>query len=335
MEENQRRKKEMRAKKLLPLILTILLFASLSPIVFADITGNSEGSAEVSSAVPTITSPKLYDDGNNKNNTAVSVNTELHHNFTISDSNTLADLHNVTVIIYDSTGSTWDDSDAEIDHYTFTWVESTDTWSCVGPSAGFINTGNCIDPGTGSSSTSFEFQLAFDLSKCATYRSDTTVWIANVTVWDDSANTDTDTTICFGVASYKEMVSIDGSHSWAGLVPGTNDNDIDDPADHKIDITVLSNSQYKIQAKANQSALISGSDEIGIGNVTIYGSDTVGSSVSLTTNYADVGGLTSQSATTQEASPAAHELWLWIDVPNGTPAGTYTYQLNAQVTDQA
>lgn len=311
------------------LIASLLLSTALCGYITIAYAGNSsDGSATIPSTDPSITNLELWNEAEDtdKNNTALVVNTEYHANFTITDGNTLADLKNITILIYDDTGSTWDDSDAEIDHYTMTWVESTDVWD----TSSYVDDADCKDPGTGYGETSFEFTLSFDLSKVATYRA-TPTWKMNITVWDDSENSDTDTTIMFGIAFYQEVNVVDTTHSWTNINPGTNNQTLSTPADHKIDITVIANAAYDVQAQSNASNLVSGSDTIAISNVRIYGADTLTSSASLTTSYADVGGLTSQSATTAEASPASHELWLWLTVPDGTPSGTYVYQLQTQV----
>lgn len=280
------------------------------------------------STTPSISSPSLYDNGADKNNTACSVNSELHANHTIGDTNTLADLKNVTWLIYDDTGSTWDDSDAEVDHYTISWTESTDAYACS-PS-GFINEANCKDPGTGSSSTSYEFQLAFDLSKVATYRA-TPIWKINCTVWDDSENTNTDTTLMFGVAFYNELnIPTDTTHTWTGKNPGDINQTLTTPGDYDIDFTVIANANFDTQAKSNATNLVSGSDTIPVSNVRVH-EDTLTSSAFLTTSYADVGGLTAETPPTAEASPKALSLMLWATVPGGTPPGTYGYKLQLQV----
>jgi hypothetical protein len=319
---------ERKLSKALAMFSLALILTFNIGVVYGASSGESEGTAQVTSAVPTISSPELWDstETTNKNNTALTVNTEYHVNFTISDANTMADLKNVTIRIWLTTYSTENGTDAERNHYSFTWVESTDTWSSS-PS-GFINTANCKDPGTGGTSTSYEFTLAFDLSKVANYTASTTDWKISIFVWDDADNGDSEKTLFFGVAFYSEISITDTTHQWSGLLPGDTDKTVDGDGD--IDFTVIANSKWDAQAKANQSNLVSGSNTIGVGNITIH-KDTLASSVSLTTSWADIGGLTVQDPPTTESSPISTYCTLWLDVPSGTPVGNYVYKLQLQI----
>lgn len=314
------------------LIATLLMFMLTSTVLAAS-EDYSEGSATVTSAVPTLSSIELWNqaEDTNVNATALVVNTEYHLNFTVSDANSMADLKNITIRVWNTDYTTENGSNTERNHYSYTWVESTDTWTSY-PS-GFINAAACADPGTGGGGSSYEFRLAFDTSKVANYTATNTKWQASIFVWDDSDNADNDKTVKFGVASYFEISITDTTHSWSSLTPNTNDNALDGDGD--IDFTVIANTFWKAQAKSNASVLISElSDTINIGNITIH-KDTLGSSVSLTTSYADVGGLTSQNPPTAEASPVSTLCTLWLDVPNGTPPGTYEYKLYLQVVIQS
>lgn len=305
---------------------------AIMPIVSAASEGSSEGTATILSATPAITSPELWNEAEDtdKNSSDLTVNTEYHLNFTIGDSNTLADLKNITIRIWHSSEATENDTDAQIDHYSVTWVESTDTWACL-PS-GYIDDTDCEDPGTASGLTSFEFRCAFDLSKVANHTttgSDT--WKISIFVWDDSDNADSEKTLMFDVTFYAEISITDTTHAWSNLVPGYTNNVTDGDGD--IDITVISNANYDVEAQGNQSALINQyADEIQIGNITLH-KDTLGSSIPLTVSWADVVGLTGQTAPTDEASPTAVAFILWLDTPDGTPAGDYEYKLEIRITE--
>jgi len=331
-----------KKQSLIGISVLILMFSLLVPYVLADASDTSDGTATVTSAVPAVSSPELWNmietvDGNN---TALTVSTEYHVNFTVSDANTMADLKNVTVLIwYNGTGGVGKtDVDAQRNHYTYTWVESTDTWACP-LAAGYIVQANCSDPGTAGVGTSYEFRLAFKLSKVGNYSNGAvyTGWQINITVYDDALNggtfgEGTGGRLQFGVASYFEINVVDGTHTWSAA-PNTADNAVSAGGDGKIDATVIANTIWKAQVEADGN-LMKAPDYIAIANLTQYGSDTVGSSVPMTTGYADVTGLTTQAPPTDEAAPVNADVWLWLDIPTGTPSGDYLYQFSEQIVIQ-
>lgn len=322
------------------LATALLILATLLPIVLAADSGTSDGTVTVTSATPTVTNLMLNTTAPaNANNTALTVNTEYHLNFTVSDSNAMSDLHNVTIWMWNSGGgASQGDSDSEQNHLRFTWVESTDVWSEYPSASWWDYEANNIDPGTGDSSTSYTFRLAFDLPKVANYSNGGAPydgWSVNVTAYDDSSNQGSATNVQFGVAYYAEISVTDSTHTFSGA-PNSNDNPVSAGGDAKIDITVITNDDYHIEVKSENSTIQSAgtpADEFDVGNVTHYISDTVGSSVSLTTSYADLGGLTDQTAPTEEASAASGTVYLWVDIPDGQAAHSdYEYVLTIKIT---
>lgn len=326
-------------KTLALLTATILLLSMLfvAPTLAAS-EGDSDGTITVTSATPAISSVELWNEAEDtdKNNTALTVNLEYHLNFTVSDSNTMADLHNVTIWMWNSGGGTSKgDSNAERNHYTYTWTESTDTWASS-PS-GFHDAADCKDPGTGGSETSYEFTLAYDLSKVGNYSNGGAPydgWSINITAYDDSANEGSDTTGQFGIASYLDLTVTDSTHTFSGA-PNSNDNAVSAGGDAKIDVSIITNYEFDVQVKSMNATVNSTgtpTDYFNIGNITHYGSDVAGSSVALTTSYVDVTGLTNQTPPTAEASPVTPGVYLWLDVPDGQAAHTdYTYTLRIQI----
>lgn len=333
-----------KKQSLIAVLVLTLMFSLLVPYVFASASGPSNGTATVTSPAPTLSSPELWDmieSVTTANNTALTVATEYHVNVTIDDANTMADLKNVTWLIwYNGTGGTTNDAvDAQRDHYTYTWIESTNTFACP-LAADYIVQTNCSSPGTASALTTYEFRLAFKLSKVGNYSNGGTYtgWQINITVYDDTLNVGTfgegtGGRLQFGVASYFEINVVDGTHSWSGA-PGTNNIPVvAGSADGKIDVTVIANTIWKAQVDGNQNLTKSG-DIIGLYNVTQYGSDSVGDSVLLTFSYADVTGLTTKAPPTDEAAPVDADVWLWLDIPTGIPSGDYTYVFSEQIVIQ-
>ena len=331
----------MKTRKPLVALVFLMVVVLLISRANAATSGTSTGTATVTSAAPTIANVELWDaaESTDKNNTALdSNNVEYRLNFTISDANTMAELKNVTVIAWDNRGQIEGDVDSQRYHYTWTWVESTDTWSCP-LSANYIVGGSCADPGTGGGGTSYEFRLAFKLSKVANYSNAGTYdgWQVKIYVYDDGANSanfgqGAGGRIQFGVASYLGITITDTTHSWSAG-PNTNDNAVSAGGDGKVDFTILANRLWKIQASGDRADLNTSTPlrQFGLGNVTQYGSNSVGDSVSVTQSYVDVTGLTGQAAPTDEASPTNTGVYLWLDVPNGQESDTYTYVLNVQV----
>ncbi len=330
------------------LTFTILLFAAMLIVgtVYADTSGTSVGTATITSVAPTISSVELWNlaEDTDKNNTALdSNNIEYHLNFTVSTASTMTNLKNATIKAWDNRGQAEIDADSQRYHYTWTWVESTDTWNCP-LSANYIATANCSDPGTGSALTTYEFRLAFKLSKVANYSNGGSYdgWQFKIYVYDDAANTatygqGTGGRTQFGVASYLGVTITDTTHAWTAD-SNTADNAVSAGGDGKVDFTVVANRVWKARVESNQSALqgqgaIAG-QYIVIANVTQYGSDAVGSSIPLTTEYADVTGITSVAAPADEASPTQKGVYLWLDVPDATQPGVYSYELSILVANQ-
>jgi hypothetical protein len=136
----------------------------------------------------------------------------------------------------------------------------------------------------------------------------------------------------YGVAFYSEISISDTTHGWTSLTPGDTNKQIDSPVDSDIDFTIVANANWKVRTKGSGD-LTSGSNTIALSNVKIH-KDTLGSAASLTTSYADLGGLTNQSPPTSESGTATY-CTLWITVPNGTPPGDYTYTLYLQIVQQS
>ena len=322
-------KKNIKRKAIMTLIMTSILLVvitmDIQPAIAAT-EGTSSGTASVGNSAPTISSANVTDVGDVDKDTAqIDVNVEYWINaIIVDDDNSITDLNYVEYVIW-GPSSSYGGGDAEATHYTFRWTQTTDEWTEEGPdSAGdsHLVLANCTDP----ASLPGDFRLAFKLDKIAE-KTATNTWSINATVFDDAgANAKVDS-LTFGVNYYGELTVDDATHGWAGLTAEDSDVLLTSPGDFDIDVTVTSNAAFDLQAKGS-GALTSGGDTIGLGNVTIH-EDTLGSSVALTTSYADIGGLTGESA----GSAQAKSFKLWIDVPADTPTGDYTYTLYVQVIE--
>lgn len=304
--------------------MTLCLVSSFTvAIAYGGSEGNSPGTAHVASAIPAITSPELWNlaEDTNENGQPITVSTEYHLNFTIADANTLADLDNVTIRFWLDGTATENDTDAEANHYSYTWVEATDTWASL-TGAGYIVQDNCEDPGTAGSVTTYEFRLGFKVSRVALYATASN-WKVSIFVWDDSDNGDADQTLGCGIAFYAEIGMTDSTHEWTGLTPGVSINETVD-GDGDIDFTVLANANWNATTKASGD-LTKAPDTIPLLD-NLYFNKT-GVAVNMETGYLDIPGLTNQNPPTAEASPTATNEVLYLCVPGGTPSGDYTYTL--------
>jgi len=306
------------------ILLALLLSISTLPVQAA-IEGNTGGTAGVDNKTPVISTVSLKDTGSvSKNNSAIDVWTEYRISLTLADDNTLEDIDDLEFIIW-GPSSTEGGADSDVDHYTFTYTQGTDAWDETGPDAGdeHLVSGNCVDPAD-QTEGSGTFTLAFKLHKTAEYSASTTGWSIKIIATDDSAATDTDATLFFGVNFYLEMTVDDATHSWSNLSPGDSQQTLDTPVDADIDITVTANAAYDLQGKVS-AAPTSGAYTIPLTNLVIH-EDTVGSAAALTAGYVDIGGLTAEAA----GEDNAEVFKLWLTVPNPQMDGSYTYTLYVQ-----
>ena len=302
------------------LIILLLSLASTIPVQAA-IEDTSGGTAGIDNIAPVISAVSLKTTGEaSKNNSAIDVWTEYKISLTLADDNSLEDIDDLEFIIW-GPSSTVGGADSDIDHYTFTYTQTTDAWDEVGPDAGdehFISGTDPADQTAGSGT----FTLNFRIHKTAEYAAGTTDWSIQIKATDDSAATDTDATLFFAVNFYLELSVDDSTHAWTNLSPGDSQQTIDGDTD--VDMTVTANAAYDLQAKVDQVPT-SGSFTIPLSNLIIH-ENTVGSAVALTTGYVDIGGLTAEAA--GEAN--AEAFMIWLTVPNPQMDGSYTYTLYVQ-----
>ena len=120
---------------------------------------------------------------------------------------------------------------------------------------------------------------------------------------------------------YAEITIQTTSHSW-NIMPGQSNVLINEG---NITITVTANANFTIQVKGSGD-LTCGSHSIPLSNVKVH-KDTLASAISLSTSWQDVPGLVNVASGTD----ITLKFKLWLSVPDGTPAGDYTYTLYIQV----
>lgn len=138
-------------------------------------------------------------------------------NFTVTHAATMADLLNITMILFDDSLHGADPRGGTPNGYEIleiSWVESTATWNIDQGSLTEWTMQTPVDPGAASGETEFEFCARFDMSKitraCADF---------NVSVWvyDDDGTPDSDADSETGlvtVSNFFEVVASTSTFSW-------------------------------------------------------------------------------------------------------------------------
>jgi len=213
---------------------------------------------------------------------------------------------------------------ASSETFTLRWTESTDAFTEQSDPDGIATldaSGSVrVNIDTDTDKYSFRFKVNAAPAKGACN--------VEVTTTDDSSASDQDTyTSEFTINFYISISVDDASHGWTGLSPGAGDVQLNSGggSDGDIDLTVTSNAAFTLQAKGSGALDGPGSETIPLGNVKVHTS-TLGSAVSLTTTYADIGGLTGQT----RGVGLAKSFKLWITVPSPCQDGSYTYTLWVQ-----
>ena len=285
-------------------------FISNFRIRFSAVPGSSENvyvDDVLVSYTPSVNSDPTNDACDSSVSFDVGIDGYVH--LTITDTNLIADLNYAEIQVTTS--------DSKV--FTLRWTQVTDIFSEVSDvdnictlsaSSGSVN----VDADTVRAQFVFAISVGAQKGAC------------NVQAYslDDSAGSDTDTyTSEFSVNFYIEITVGDSAHGWTGIVPGTTDELINagGGSDGDIDVTVSSNGAFSLQTRGDGDLTYNGAT-IPVGNVKVH-ADTLGSATSLSTSYANIGGLTNQA----KGSSLAKAFKLWITVPSPKEDGGYTYTL--------
>lgn len=176
-------------------------------------------------------------------------------NFTVSTSAGITDILNCTIWIFDDSTHGSDYNTTTVDGIfitEFLWLEASDTWSVSDQgtmSEWSVDDTNSDDPGTGSSSTSYEFSMRFNISQVA--RADTSDWNATVHVYDDDGTPE----VGYGVESglvtmnnYFSVVYSTSTFSWGtDIEPSSINNSISTG----MTVTFYANAQWEARISAS------------------------------------------------------------------------------------
>ncbi len=121
-----------------------------------------------------------------------------------------------------------------------------------------------------------------------------------------------------------------GPIDFGSLSQGTTKSPATNNIGSPLNITIEADTN--VQTDINQSAtgdFIAGSNTLGIGNLTYFSSNSVGSAIEMTTSYTD-----SVLSGWQNISPGdSVNAYYWLTIPNSQPAGSYQTTINIQAIE--
>lgn len=290
-------------KRIFKFLTIFIVFSLLILIPIGYITGDdsSGGDVTINNASASMNSVVVPSD--------VDVATYFFINASVSDSNTLNDIVNITYYIYNSNDSSWDGIDGITKHYTITYINSTDTFTS-NPS-GYVDSGGSIVPSDKTQVTG-DYKARFKFSTVAHYVGN--YWYVRVEVKDGESSANL-TSNAFQVNVYFSVDIDVGSFSFGSItVPSTN-NPITTPSSGYLNITGIANYNYTLQLRRSTWSSLDSQFEIT--------RDTGGGTI-IDTSYADW--KVNQAPSTTE-SGVSENLPLFLDVADGVPHGTYTFTL--------
>jgi hypothetical protein len=288
----------------------------MAPAVsFADNVG---GEATVGNSSPSVVSASVSAD-------PVSPESYFDVNTRIKDNNTLSDVDNVIVTLFENTALVGD-SDSKRDHYTLWFDPSDNSWHSGFASntlgSAFIDGVSSTYPGD-LSVTEDNYNFTVLLNGTASSVND---WDLHVEVIDSSSASDTlSTNNAFAVDTYVSYsVSSDGTINFSGSAGSSANASPDNPIDAtSIETNVDFDMQNKLQNPAWENA--STSDNIPAENTKFDTDGTPASLTSLGTSFNDVH--TNQGY----GEDLSRSVYYYLDIPAGTSAYTYTNTFTLEV----
>ena len=321
----------------LAVVMTIAIGTTALPAM-AGTEGSSTGSFNLGNAAPQVTAVALYESNESTPASQMTPPTEYAVKIDVSDSNTLNDIDEITVVIKKDGYS---DSDDVHNQATYKWTPSGG-WQLVGPTDTLWSLETSSEPDD-LNATDGTWWLHFKPSKVATEAN----WDINVTVNDGTA-TDTGSVQDIPMLLYVEISAVDASYSFGNVNLGTTENNITQPTDGNIQVTAIANGAYKLESKTNttwtgqntsdEATVNSSSGTLDDGEIRLI--DNAANSYSGGTNvptsaYQTIAGYSSLSGPTDE-SGASHDIYQWLDVASkGLLPDTYQGTYYVQIADAA
>jgi hypothetical protein len=310
------------------LLLVILVgFINLTPQVFADVNeGNSGGQVTIGTAEASVTSDMLLNTADiSVNSSVLDVKTEYWINATIHSASTMNAITSLEFDVWDSSRGTQGTA-AENNSYNFTMAGPADTWTSS-PS-GYVMPEDCVASNSDTVSD-FTFRCAFNLSGVA-HEEPASVWKVAVKV-STSVGSNELSDLGFGLAYYSQVTAIDSTHDFGTLNPGDTNRSLATPANY-ITINWLANnaSKFQIKGSGDLNRTATPYHTIGLSNVVAKGAAGTSGAAALSTDYTDLPSGGNKPPQSEEGSPGADPIYLWITVPAVCLPGTYAYTLYVQ-----
>ena len=302
---------------------------------------SGQGTVHVNNVPPTISASSIYDDTHTTNvdNTMIDPASggtvkEYEVTITIGDDNTLYDIKNVTVYVYDDNAVTGhgftNGTYNEVGSYGFAWVNATGSISWKELTAGGwsgtlgqLDSPHCSYPDLTGSSGDWVFEFA--MSKVSRRTATAGGWKVQIYVYDDADAEAADNTLQFGINFYHEETVVSAVTWSAATLGGVNQTANANP----YAFTVTANAPFKIQIKSLVAQLTGthGQTPFDIGNVTIDNDDNVVGECNmahLSTSWQDFDINTLGTAKTNGS-------YWFITIPSVTRDDTYTFNFASQV----
>ncbi|MEA1866425.1 MAG: hypothetical protein U9N46_14780 [Euryarchaeota archaeon] len=234
-------------------MLVAILAATTMPAMAAT-DGSSTGSFDLGSAAPTVTGIELYEADHNATASTLTPTTEFAVKITAGDSNTIADIDAITVVIKAQgySGTTTDVSY----NATYQWTP-TSGWALIGPTdtqwtceSGSSEPDNLV-------AMSGDWYVNFKLSEAATSEPN---WDITVTA-DDGESTGTNSKTGIPMDFYAEISAVDTSYSFGAVALGASGLPIISD-DHDIDVNVTANGNFKLYSKSDATWIGNGTGTV-------------------------------------------------------------------------
>lgn len=318
--------------RLIIVIMVVLIESVL--LALGGIEDRAEGKFRMRNVPPEPPTFTLYERDRRNVTTNMIPQVEFALRIDAQDLNSLDEIQEIIVYIYYGGSDT--DAEPSTDdpktQATYKWVKGVG-WELVGPknSTWGINKSASVGP-INTTSTSGTWWLHFIPGKVATETDKDTTWIIKVVVIDKWNTSNSTKQANYTMAWYGEIQALDESFDFGNVSLGEENDEIDIPADHNIDVKTISNGYHCILAKTderwtcgnNSVILHTINDKPGDGEIMLKhsGYPFVRLSNTVKPYYEIILGLEYLEQTDEEGS--IHEIYLWLSVGKGIRAGTYS-----------
>ena len=321
------------------LILMLTALILFTPIVCSTPSTTIISEFTVENTPPSILAAELYESDEQTFTTQITPQTEYALKITVSDSNTLQDISEITVIIFYDTDSNGvgipPSTDSPQQRATYTWTPSGG-WRLTGPlgSSWTINGTGSRQP-TDLTAITGDWWLHFTPAKTAHEAGGTTDWDITIKVKDSSGATAEIGKYGYAMNWYGEITANAAQFSFGTVSPGIQNKPIEKvdgtPTDH-IAVTVTANGNYRILVKADSTwttpegyqATLDIDNMLDDGEFELYTSVNGTPTTKVVSSSTTVQGWDGLTGPTSEAG-SQHTSYWWITLaPDGLMVGTYT-----------